>query len=143
MSSGTASNGRQLVELDRTAAMALLASVDYGRIVFTHNALPAIRPVNHLVDDGEIIIRTRLSAKVTAAAAEIQGAVVAYEADVIDPVRRVGWSVVVTGLARPVTDPERIDRYQRRLRPWVNQVMDTVVGIKPEIVTGFRLVAAD
>jgi hypothetical protein len=30
--------------------MSLLASVPLGRIVFTARALPAIRPVSHLVD---------------------------------------------------------------------------------------------
>jgi hypothetical protein len=44
-------------ELDRGEAMRLLASV-YGRVVFTQNALPAIRPMNHLVDEGRVIIRT-------------------------------------------------------------------------------------
>ncbi|MEV4128609.1 pyridoxamine 5'-phosphate oxidase family protein, partial [Nocardia sp. NPDC049707] len=50
------------------------------------------------------------------------------------------WSVVVTGLARPVTDPERIARYEQLLHPWVDQVTDTVIEIEPSIVTGIRLV---
>ena len=41
-------------ELERAEAMRLLASIGYGRVVFTLNALPAIRPVNHLVDDGRV-----------------------------------------------------------------------------------------
>src|ERR1700757_4370359 len=53
--------------LDDAEAMRLLASVGYGRVVFTLNALPAIRPVNHLLDDGRIIIRTRLTASISAA----------------------------------------------------------------------------
>ena len=52
-----APDGAQL--LDEAAAMRLLASVDYGRVVFTLAALPAIRVVNHLVDGDRIIIRTR------------------------------------------------------------------------------------
>jgi hypothetical protein len=48
-------------KLDEVEAMRLLATAAYGRVVFTLNALPAIRPVNHLVDDGTIIIRTRLT----------------------------------------------------------------------------------
>jgi hypothetical protein len=36
--------------------MALLASVQIGRLVFTHQALPAIRPVNHLIEEGKIVI---------------------------------------------------------------------------------------
>ena len=39
-------------KLDRAEAMRLLASVDVGRVIFTLNALPAVRPVNHLVNLG-------------------------------------------------------------------------------------------
>ncbi|MFX0577876.1 pyridoxamine 5'-phosphate oxidase family protein [Nocardia nepalensis] len=134
---------RAIVELDRASALDLLASVPIGRVVFSRNALPAIRPVNHLVEaDGRIIVRTRLTSRLTSAVRGNSDVVVAYEADEIDPLLRTGWSVVVTGLARPVTDPERIARYERLLHPWVDQLMDTVIEIEPSIVSGIRLVAA-
>ena len=134
---------REVIELDPAEAMRLLASVGHGRVVFTRDALPAIRPVNHLVDDGRVIVRTRLTAKVSAAVRSNAdaGVVVAYEADDLDPERRLGWSVVVTGLATTVSDPERVARYERLLHPWVNKVMDTVIAIEPEIITGVRIVA--
>jgi hypothetical protein len=47
---------REVIELGRGEAMRLLASVGYGRVVFTRDALPAIRPVNHLVDPGRVIV---------------------------------------------------------------------------------------
>jgi len=136
---------RDVVELDRTEAMRLLASVGHGRVVFTSNALPAIRPVNHLVDGGRVIVRTRLTATVSSFVRSNTGSgvVVAYEADDLDPQRRLGWSVVVTGLATTITAPELIARYAQLLHPWVNKVMDTVIAIEPEIVTGTRIVADD
>ena len=66
--------------------------------------------------------------------------VVAYEADNFDPRRRVGWSVVATGPATTVNDPDEVWRYERLLHPWVNRA-DTVVAIEPVIVSGFRIVA--
>src|SRR5258708_36398974 len=45
--------------------MRLLGSVSLGRIVFTARALPAIRPVCHLVDGDYVIIRTDSSAAIT------------------------------------------------------------------------------
>jgi hypothetical protein len=116
-----------------------------GDHIMSDQALPAIRPVNHVVDDGEIIIRTRLSSKVARAVWEHApaGRVIAYQADGLDPMTRLGWSVAATGTAHPVTDPERIARYEQLLRPWANQVMDTVLGIRPEIITGYRLVDAE
>jgi nitroimidazol reductase NimA-like FMN-containing flavoprotein (pyridoxamine 5'-phosphate oxidase superfamily) len=132
---------RTMVELDREESLALLASVPYGRVVFTQNALPAIRPVNHLVDNGRVVIRTRLSAKLGQAAQE--ATVVAYQADQLDPQLRTGWSVVVTGFARTVTDQDEAARLSAALRPWADLAMDTVVVIEPELVTGYRLVAPD
>jgi len=133
---------RQLVELPAAEAMALLGSVQYGRVVFTARALPAVRPVNHLVDRGDIVIRTNLGTAVSAAVDGTgtgTGTVVAYQADHVDPVRRLGWSVVVTGYARVVTDPAEVERFETALVPWIDGPMDTVIRIHPEIVTGFRL----
>ncbi|WP_396912249.1 pyridoxamine 5'-phosphate oxidase family protein [Mycolicibacterium sp.] len=136
--------GREVIELSAAEAMDLLASVEYGRVVFTRDALPAIRPVNHLVDTGRDIVRTRLTATLasTVRSRSPHAPVVAYEADDIDPRQRVGWSVVVTGLATTITDPDDIARYEQLLHPWVNKVMDTIVAIDPEIITGVRIVAA-
>ena len=126
-------------KLDRVEAMRLLASVAYGRVVFTLNALPAIRPVNHLVDDGQIIIRTRLTTAISAAVRSAgAGLIVAYEADSFDHESRSGWSVVVTGHARAVTDPDQSSRYEELLHPWVNRA-NNVLAIEPGIVTGLRI----
>jgi nitroimidazol reductase NimA-like FMN-containing flavoprotein (pyridoxamine 5'-phosphate oxidase superfamily) len=128
-------------ELSRDEAMQLLASVDYGRVVFTLTALPAIRPVNHLVDDGRIIIRTRLTAAISAVVRSADPAVVvAYEADNFDSQSRAGWSVVATGWAHSVNDPGLVSRYERLLHPWVNHA-DTVLAIEPEVVTGLHISA--
>ncbi|MDN3027167.1 pyridoxamine 5'-phosphate oxidase family protein [Streptomyces sp. S.PB5] len=78
---------------------------------FTHQALPVIRPVNHLVsDEGGIIIRTHAGAALptTASASEV----VVYGADRLDLDTRTGWSVVVTGTASRVTDAETTADYR-------------------------------
>ena len=118
-----------------------MASAIYGRVVFTRDPLPAIRPVNRLMDAGRVIVRTRLTAKVSIAARSHNSAsvVVAYEADDLDPQRRLGWSVVA-GVATAVTDPKHVARYKRLLQSWVNLPMHTVIAIEPHIVTGIRIV---
>ncbi|HEX6523293.1 MAG TPA: pyridoxamine 5'-phosphate oxidase family protein [Streptosporangiaceae bacterium] len=72
-----------------------------GRVVSTMKAMPAIRPVNHLIDDKTIIVRSHLGSAIMAHASE-DGAVVCYEADDLDPVRHTGWSVMAIGTARLV-----------------------------------------
>jgi hypothetical protein len=133
---------RRMEELTRPQSMELLGSVPVGRIVFTHHALPAIRPVNHLVADELIIVRATDAAAISAAA-EYRGTLVAYEADALDPVRRVGWSVIVIGTARQVTDPVVAARYRRLLDPWIAGPTDDVISISTDMVHGYRLVPGD
>jgi hypothetical protein len=132
-------DARRLTELTRYEAMRLLATVSLGRIVFTERALPAVRPVNHLVDESGVIIRSSAGSAIVTVAGRSEGAVVAYEADEIDPRSRLGWSVVVTGVARLVSDQIEVARYEQMLRPWVEGDMDRMIRITPEFVTGFRL----
>lgn len=130
-----------MVSLSSRQALNLLASASFGRIVFTQDALPAVRPVNHLLDNGRIIVRTRLSSGLGTATRSSCAAdvVVAYEADNLDERRRCGWSVVVTGLAAVITDADLIARYETLLQPWANLPMDTVLAITPQIITGIRI----
>ena len=79
------SSRRRLTELSRAESMRLLGSVSLGRLVFTFRAMPAIRPVNHVLDNGDIVIRSHSGAAVVSAADAAGHIVVAYEADTIDP----------------------------------------------------------
>lgn len=141
----TAAGPRQSVALDSLDALRLLGSVSLGRIVFTQRALPTIRPVNHVLDHGDIVIRTHEGSALTSHTRHAggTGVVVAYEADAIDPVTHLGWSVVVTGYARLITDPQEMARYRALLHPWVKQTMDYAVRIHPDLVTGIRLTVVD
>lgn len=133
---------RSLRELSAEECLTLLGSVSLGRIVFTDKALPAIRPVNHILDSGSVIIRSHLGGGLASAVGSGRGVVVAYEADMIDPVDRLGWSVVVTGFAHLVADSREVARYGQALQPWISMAMDCVIRIEPHIVAGYRLVDA-
>lgn len=128
-----------VIDLDRAESMRLIGRARYGRVVFTRDALPAIRPVCHVVEDEQIIVRTRITSRLTGTARTESTVVVAYEADDIDPVTHTGWAVVVTGRARSITDPVRIARYERLLRPWMDRTLDAVVAIEPTLINGIRL----
>ena len=58
---------RRLEELTPHESMRLLGTVSLGRVAFTARALPAIRPVNHLIDGDDVIIRTDGTASITVA----------------------------------------------------------------------------
>jgi len=130
---------RLLKALPREESLRLLGSTSLGRVVFTQFALPAIRPVNHIVEGDRIIIRTHLGGAIDSAV-DGTGTVVAYEADMIDPDDHLGWSVIVIGKANRLTDPGEIARYRQVLQPWVSGAMDEIIVITSDMVDGFRLV---
>lgn len=127
---------REFAQLSRGESLRLLATVPVGRVVFTIGGLPAVEPVNFLLDDRGIVFRTREGAKLLAARA---GTVVAFEVDELEPVARTGWSVTVVGEARVLGDAEA-EHYRRALlQPWVNGARDDVVVIDVALVTGRRI----
>jgi len=135
------SEARRLEKVSPRESMRLLGTVSLGRVAFTTRALPAIRPVNHLVDGDYIIIRTDAEAAITTSLRSESGSVVvAYQADMIDYAEHLGWSVTVVGLAQQVVDPDDAATYRRALRPWVEGEKDQVIAIHAELITGFRLV---
>ncbi|MFF7444045.1 pyridoxamine 5'-phosphate oxidase family protein [Streptomyces sp. NPDC008122] len=119
---------RRTVDLEPGEALRLLSGTPLGRIVFTRHALPAIRPVHHIADTGDIVIRAHEDAALTTCAQEAgaRGLVLAYEADDIDLRTRLGRSVVVTGYCRLVTDPQERARCKTVLHPWTDQHMEQV-----------------
>jgi hypothetical protein len=96
-----------------------------------------LQPVNHILDGGHVIIPTHRSATLLGSAEA--GAVVAYEADLIDPRTRSGWSVIVTGVTAPVSDPDEQRRYRVALQPWIGAHMEHSIRISADLVTGFRI----
>lgn len=126
-------------ELAWQECLRLMAKVPVGRIVHTRRALPAVLPVNFAVDhDGAVLFRTSAASELARA---IDGCVVAFETDEVDPVAHSGWSVVVTGRATVVTDPVECERLARTgPRSWAPSPDGVFVRIEPELVTGRELV---
>ncbi|GAA5042853.1 nitroimidazol reductase NimA-like FMN-containing flavoprotein (pyridoxamine 5'-phosphate oxidase superfamily) [Thermocatellispora tengchongensis] len=123
--------------LSRTECMALLGSATIGRIVFTERALPAVQPVNFVLDGEDVVIRTGEGSKLSAAARD---AVVAFEADEVDPVRHTGWSVTAVGNARIAREPAEIARLSALpLTTWAPGVRDHFIVMRTEQVTGRRI----
>ena len=124
--------------LSRDACLRLLATATLGRVGVSSGALPSVLPVNFRFDGRQILIRTGVGTKLDAA---VQNAVVAFEVDEIDPVAHTGWSVLVTGVARELTDSGELTRAQvPPLARWAPGGEDRVVAISTELVSGRRIV---
>lgn len=125
--------------LSRAQCLELLGQVPVGRIVLTVGALPAIMPVNFVLHQGEVIIRTDTGTKLAAAA---RNAVVAFEVDQLDDTGQQGWSVSLVGRAVEVTAAEQLAELRPLpLRPWAPGERDHYIRIKPELISGRRIAA--
>lgn len=125
--------------LDRAECLHLLAKCRLGRIGLTSGALPVVLPVNFCFDGTRILIHTGPGTKLAAATRD---AVVAFEVDDMDPMWHTGWSVMVTGIARHITDPEDLARIaELPLARWAPRGGGHVVSISPELVSGRRIEA--
>jgi hypothetical protein len=132
-------NGPAPRQLSRDECLRLMASVPVGRIIYTRRALPAVDLVNFTLDRGDIIIRTDRSGTLAGAT---RGAVVAFEADSLDPAGQADWSVTVIGQSSEVTDADEISRLERMgLSSWAPGQQQNFIRISPGILTGRQLCA--
>jgi hypothetical protein len=125
----------ELLELDRATCLALLMTQHVGRLV-TSGTPPAIRVLNYTAFEHVVMFRSDPGPNVDA----IIDTPVVFEADMIDARTRSGWSVVVHGVARDVSD--HLDGFAlagARVEPWVAGPKNRWVGITIEQVTGRRL----
>lgn len=122
--------------LSEDVCLDLLSREEVGRIAVSVSALPAIFPVNYRLVDGDVLFLTGDGLKATAA---IEGAVVGFEVDHIDPEHRTGWSVLIVGQARLVSDRERKAMGELHLSPWAGGNKTHLVRIHPEFVSGRRI----
>ncbi|HET8590880.1 MAG TPA: pyridoxamine 5'-phosphate oxidase family protein [Nakamurella sp.] len=115
----------------------LLAGAPVGRVVVSMNAMPAALPVNYQLIGREIYFRTAAGTKMTAA---VNRTVVAFQVDEFDSAGTSGWSVLVVGTARLVSDPdERALLDAAGIRSWVTDPAARYVAISVERITGRRL----
>ena len=128
----------QLEILGDAECVKLLHSHDLGRIALVDRAVrPLIFPVNYFFDEGVIVFRTSPGTKLELA----PGAHVGFEIDGWDPGQGIGWSVLVKGIARDITQPRGAPT--GRMRFWPVEPMapgsrEHWVGIWADEITGRR-----
>ncbi|GAA2740750.1 pyridoxamine 5'-phosphate oxidase family protein [Kitasatospora cinereorecta] len=121
-------------ELDRAECWAKLSPGGVGRVALPTPDGPLALPVNYRVLDGTVLYRTTAKSIL----ATVAGSELAFEVDRLDEAFSSGWSVLVTGRAEQVTDPEAVGWFQRHAdpRPWAGGHRDTWMRIRPTAVTG-------
>lgn len=107
--------------------LALLCTQRVGRLAYTEQALPMIRPVAFFPHDGDLILHT-------AGTGRPVEEVVAFEVDNIDRTQ-AGWSVVVVGRTRRLTELEQAALAGDRL--------GTLLRLSVELISGRVLRLSD
>lgn len=134
---GQAGRTPEFTELSRTECGDLLSTHGVGRLAVPTDQGPVIVPVNYSVVDGTIVFRTAHGATPSLAS----GLPVAFEIDRIDDAFSQGWSVLVRGHARMVTDLGEVQRLaaQAYSTPWAGGRREVWVRVEPYAVTGRRI----
>ena len=115
----------------------LLAPGGVGRLVVVDARGPVALPVNFAVIDGDIVFRTDPESAIAAT----DGLQVGFEVDRVDEAMHEGWSVLVTGKARCVTDQGEVeDKLRgRAAEPWAGGERDIYFRLTPTETTGRRV----
>ena len=127
-----------LEDISEAECLELLASKSVGRVAVVSDGKPLIFPVNYVLDDRTVAFRTDPGTKLEAAT--LEG--VAFEVDEVDYATREGWSVVVIGVGREVTDAW--DPWSKRitalpLEPWAAGDKSHWVAIAAPKISGRRI----
>ncbi|MFJ5534833.1 helix-turn-helix domain-containing protein [Streptomyces sp. NPDC093261] len=134
---GQAGRRPKFTELTTGECRELLSTHGVGRLAMHTAAGPVIVPVNYSVVQGTLVFRTRPHAL----PAQAQGSQVAFEVDHLDEALSQGWSVLVSGHARAVTDPESVRRLEEEAysAPWAGGQRELWIRIEPSSITGRRI----
>jgi uncharacterized protein len=129
------------LEMTRQECLDLIAGGGVGRVALCTPSGPRIYPVNYIVDRGQIVFRT---AAYSLFGTTVHDQTVAFEVDELDYENASGWSVVVTGVAETVNDPDEIAVWADggALQPWAEGARHLYLRIEPQGVSG-RRVGAD
>ncbi|VVJ18749.1 Uncharacterised protein [Amycolatopsis camponoti] len=119
--------------LDRQECLALLRKSSLGRVIFTHRAMPAVRPVRYVVVDDAVVFAVPTGSPLYAGARD---AVVAFEADDFADDFGAGWYVSLLGRA---TESTADDAGIACLCPCPGLAGHRFLRIPAETITGHRI----
>jgi nitroimidazol reductase NimA-like FMN-containing flavoprotein (pyridoxamine 5'-phosphate oxidase superfamily) len=114
----------------------LLEAVPYGRLATVDAGLPLLVVLNHIVDDGDIYIRTRADASLARLAGSGRIVHAVYEVDSAFTAGHSGWSVIAHGLLTREHGGPRWTAVRSRLTTWAQGERDAVLHLQVQALTG-------
>jgi len=134
---GRAGRHPELSELTTQQCAAHLQAGGVGRVVLVTDRGPVAHPLNFAMSEGDVVVSTTVE---HAARLEAQPKV-SFQIDRVDESMGEGWSVLVTGSARRVDEPDEVlSLAGLGLAPWAGGPRHALVRIRPDETTG-RVIA--
>jgi hypothetical protein len=130
----------ELVELEQDESWKLVAQQPICRVAWSSGNGPFVLPVNHVVHERSIWIRT---SAYSALVREVDDTRIAVLIDDIDLSTRLGWSVQLRGIAHVHWHVEEVPAEVRTLHTWASGPRPLWLELTPDEVNGRRLVAGD
>jgi nitroimidazol reductase NimA-like FMN-containing flavoprotein (pyridoxamine 5'-phosphate oxidase superfamily) len=125
-----------LRSIEPAHCLQLLEAVQYGRLATVEEGRPLLAVVNHIVDDGDIYIRTRPEAKLAQLTENGQVVPAVYEVDSAFPAAQSGWSVMATGVLQREHGEKPPARLRSRLTAWAQGERNVVLHLEVQELTG-------
>jgi transcriptional regulator with XRE-family HTH domain len=127
-----------LHNLSRDECMELIAAGGIGRFLFDEPGRgPVAIPVNFRMAGDDVIFRTTSQGDVTDG---LHGQPVSFDVDHFDEALGEGWSVLLSGTANVIADPEELNQAKELgIEPWAGGDRHTYVRIAVTQVTGRRI----
>jgi len=137
MATGGEHADRGLLPLAEDACWELLPRTQVGRLAWTEpDGRILILPVNFGVDGRTIVMRTGETVLLDAARS---GKRCAFQADELEPGLRSGWTVLVDGLLRVITDEAAAERLGQLVTPWLRVPRPHVLLLGAAHASGRRI----
>jgi nitroimidazol reductase NimA-like FMN-containing flavoprotein (pyridoxamine 5'-phosphate oxidase superfamily) len=127
-----------LATLDAEACARLLAATQFGRLAVVEAGRPKIIVLNHVVDHGHVLFRTREDALLAQLTSDGVAVHAAYEVDSAFPVGRSGWSVIAAGTLVRESDARRVALARNTIVAWAEGERDLVLRLDVDELTGRR-----
>jgi nitroimidazol reductase NimA-like FMN-containing flavoprotein (pyridoxamine 5'-phosphate oxidase superfamily) len=126
--------GEGVEVLSRRECLQLLAHAGVGRVAVSVGALPTVLPVRFALVGEDVVFPAVSGSELDVA---VRDAVVAFEADRIDPA--TGWSVVVTGIATEVCDEKELQPLRAVPTLAASEEPQCFFRIPGEMISGRRI----
>jgi transcriptional regulator with XRE-family HTH domain len=127
----------RLTDLTLEECRARLAPGGVGRFLFEADRGPVAVPVNFRMLGDDVVFRSQAQGDVIDATRQAR---VSFDVDHIDAAFSEGWSVLLSGTARVLTDPAEIQQaVALDIDPWPGGERNTYIRLTPAEITGKRL----